>query len=195
MDGVLLNVSPIRIKCFVRELVDEKTAIPIVGFDHSKQQQPLSISKSPTKKVKLTNCDLQLNKFSKKNAFGGSSRDFDVKDTATVGTITISMSQLPSMEDGDIVNVRVKVKDKKKTGKNLTKQEVTVADSTDNTTLTLWENDIDSLQLAESYYLTKLNVRIYYGDYSLSLPKFGATVTSIEDICDVIALEHGISFS
>ena len=47
-------------------------------------------------------------------------------------------------------------KTKKKTGKNLTKQEVIIADKTDNAVLTLWEGDIDSLELGESYDLKKI---------------------------------------
>ncbi len=42
---------------------------------------------------------------------------------------------------------------------------MTVADSTDNCTLTLWEEDVDSLKLNQSYYITKLNIRIFQGDY------------------------------
>ena len=147
--------------------------------------------------MKLSNCDLQLNKYSKKpevmikryTLINKSSRDFNVEDSNTIGSKSITVSQLTSMAEGDKVNVRVKVVDietPKKVGKNLTKQEVIIADSTGNTVLTLWESDVNSLQLAESYYLTKLRVKIFCGDYGLSYPNFGASVSKIEDIGDVI---------
>ena len=65
-------------------------------------------------------------------------------------------------------------KTKKKTAKNLTKQEVIIADKTDNAVLTLWEDDMDSLELAESYELNKITVKIFCGEH---YPKFGASIT------------------
>jgi len=73
---------------------------------------------------------------------------------------------------------------------NLTKQEVLVGDSTGKAILTLWEQQTDSLELLESYYLTKLNVRIFRGQHTLSYTQFGASFTTIEDIGDVLEEEH-----
>jgi len=55
--------------------------------------------------------------------------------------------------------------------------------------LTLWEQQTDSLELLESYYLTKPNVRIFRGQHTLSYPQFGASFTTIEDIGDVLEEE------
>jgi len=76
-----------------------------------------------------------------------------------------------------------------KVGNNLTKQEVLVDDSTGKAILTLWEQQTDSLELLESYYLTKPNVRIFRGQHTLSYPQFDASFTTIEDIGDVLEEE------
>ena len=164
--------------------MDESESISLVGFDHVKHQQLLAVAKSPSKMLKLNKCDLQLNKFSKKpeimvkrhTIVSESSRELNIPDTDTIGSKSISISDLTSIKEGDKVNVRVKVidiREAKKVGKNLTKQEVIIADKTGNTILTLWESDIDTLTIAESYHVTKLNVRIFCGSYTLSFPKIG----------------------
>ena len=89
--------------------------------------------------------------------------------------------------------MRVKVidiREAKNVGKNLTKQEVIIADKTGNTILTLWESDIDTLKIAESYHVTKLNVRIFCGSYTLSFPKIGASITNIDDIGEVMETQE-----
>ena len=73
--------------------------------------------------------------------------------------------------------------------KYLTKQEVLVGNNTGKAILTLWEQQTDSLELLESYYLTKLNVRIFQGQHTLSYPQLGASFTTIEDIGDVLEEE------
>ena len=110
--GLLVNVSPIKNKRFVGELVDESESIPLVGFDHVKHQQLLAVAKSPSKMLKLNKCDLQLNKFSKKpeimvkrhTIVSESSRELNVPDTDTIGSKSISISDLTSMKEGDKVN-------------------------------------------------------------------------------------------
>ena len=70
-------------------------------------------------------------------------------------------------------------------GKSKKKQEVTIADQSDNAILTLWEQDIGSLELAQSYSITKLLVRVSNGDHYLSKPAHGSTVQIIDDINNV----------
>ena len=61
-----------------------------------------------------------------------------------------------------------------------------VGDNTGKVILTLWDQQTDSL---ESYYLTKLNIRIFRGQHTLSYPQFGAFFTTIEDIGDILEEE------
>ena len=194
VEGLLVNISPIKNKRFVGELIDTQHSIPIVGFDPSKQQ---AISNSDTKEVKLSNCDLKLNKFTKKpeilvqrrTVVSKSNTSIKVDNPHTVGSTSIFLAERSSLSDGDKVNVRIKViniQDKKKTAKNLTKQEVIIADKTDNAVLTLWEDDMDSLELAESSELNKITVKIFCGEHTFSYPKFGASISQIEDIGEVV---------
>ncbi len=196
VDGLLVNVSPIKNRRFVAEIVDEKASISLVGFDPANQAKLAELSKNKSA-IALTNCDVQYNRYSKRleivvkrhTLIQPSSREFKVTDTDNIGSTTITLSQLRDIQENDKVNVRIKVIDLKtpqKVGKNKTKQSVTVADNTNNCTLTLWEQDIDSLKLNQSYYITKLNVRIFQGDYTLSLPSSGSTTTDIKDIGDVV---------
>lgn len=50
----------------------------------------------------------------------------------------------------------------------------------------MWEQDIDTLKISDSYYITKLVVRIFNNDYYLSLPSTGSKVTKIEDIGKIV---------
>ena len=64
LDGVLANVSPLKNKRFVGEIVDSTTSIRLVGFDPTTQQQLADLSKKQ-QPIHLTNCDVQLNTYSK----------------------------------------------------------------------------------------------------------------------------------
>lgn len=92
------------------------------------------------------------------------------------------------MQEFDRVNVRVKVINIKKTqyiGNNKKKQEIVIADSTNNCILTLWEDDIDTLEQDESYYMSKMLVRVFNDDFSLSFQASGSKVGKIYDLDDV----------
>ena len=195
VEGLLVNVSPIKNRRFVGELVDATDRIPIVGFDPSKQRALFTTCKSPKKSVNLANCNLQLNKYTQKpellvqrhTRISESTTEFEVDNPAAVGAKSIFLDQRTTLNDGDKVNVRVKVIRifDKKTGRNLTKQEIIIADKTD-AVLTLWEDDMDSLELDESYSFTKLTVRVFDDDHILSYRKFGGSMSLIEDIGDVM---------
>ena len=115
-----------------------------------------------------------------------------------MGAQTIQLNDLRDMPEYTKVNVQVKVIDVKEpqvVGKSKKKQEVTIADQSDNAILTLWEEDIGSLELAQSYSITKLLVRVFNGDHYLSKPAHGSTVRIIdisnvqEDITDSVEPE------
>ena len=79
----------------------------------------------------------------------------------------------------------IKISDPAKVGKGLTKQEVTIADRTEAALLTLWEDDVGTLDIGLSYQFNRLIVRTYRGNRQLSLPATGASVDLIDDIGDV----------
>jgi len=192
LEAVLASVSPIKNKRFIGELVDNKKAIGFVGFDPGNQAK-LEALKSHGTPVLLKNCDVQLNSWTKKlevvvrshTEVVPSDSQFNIDNIDNIGATPVSLSQLHDLPEFTKVNVTVKVisiKDPEKTGKNLRKQEVTIAD---NCVLTLWENHIDSLSLGENYQITKLTLRLFNGDRTLSMPRVGSKVEQIEDIGEV----------
>lgn len=99
--------------------------------------------------------------------------------------LTISLDKLPDMQEYNKVNVKAKIANispPQTVNGGKKKQEIVLADETGTATLTLWEADIDSLQLSQSYAFTKLVVRIFLDNHFLTLPMTGVTVTAIEDI-------------
>ena len=193
--AMVASLSPMRNKRFTGELVDEDKAIRFVGFDKANQSK-LEALANQNMPVKLTNCDIQFNTYSKSlevvikgyTKVETSPVKFNIKDPDSITATNITISQLPNMKEHSKVNVKVKVieiKDVQVVGGGKSKQEVVVADSTENATLTLWEKDIDTLTLKKSYSLKKMYVRIFNNTHYMSLPPHGATVTEIDDIGDV----------
>ncbi len=92
LEALLAQVSPIKNRRFVGELVDEKSSIRLVGFDPVNQAklEELSQQKLP---ILLENCDVQYNKFTKKlevivkryTKIDVSSRTFQVADVDSIG--------------------------------------------------------------------------------------------------------------
>ena len=68
----------------------------------------------------------------------------------------------------------------------LTKQDITIADSTAPARLTLWEGDIDSLNEFDSYHFEQSIVRAFKGQKHLTTPKEGSKMKPIDDIGDVV---------
>lgn len=83
------------------------------------------------------------------------------------------------------------------------KQEVIVADCTGKAMITLWETDIDRLELHKSYQLNRLEIRAYQGKYYLSFPSTASVdcISDIEDAIDPFSSEdddeehHGVTIS
>ena len=184
-------MSPIQNKRFVDELVDGNCSIDLVGWDPQKHSALDKVFSSPSKTVHLTNCNMQLNKYTSKpellvthsTVINQSTRQFKIKDIETVGSQQITLDQLQFLNEGDKVSIKEKVinvNESQKVGKGKSKQEIRIADSTDSAILTLWEGDID-----ESYQISKVNVRIWSGTRTLSFPKFGASISKIDNIGDV----------
>ena len=67
-----------------------------------------------------------------------------------------------------------------------TKQEVSIADQTIVANLTLWQGDINSLKVGESYQFIRLVVRSYRGQKTPFTPPYGASVLPIEDIGEMM---------
>ncbi len=193
--AMLTSLSPMKKKHFLGELIDEHKSIGLVGFDpaQKKQLDALNLKQAP---VLLKNCDIQSNKYSKSlevvikgyTQIVESTTKFDIDDPSTIGTHSIKLNKLPTMKEYNKVNVQVKIIDistPQLVGAGKTKQEVTIADPSGTATLTLWEDDINSLTLSHCYSMKRLLVRVFHDNYSLSLPATGAVITPTDDIPDV----------
>ena len=93
---------------------------------------------------------------------------FKMQDSKTLRSEIIELKNLSQKEEYDKVTIRaqvVKLAEPAAVGRGLTKQEVTIADSTEAALLTLWEADINTLHLGQSYQFNRIVVRIYRGKY------------------------------
>lgn len=114
-----------------------------------------------------------------------SETQFAIEDPDTVGSTAISLNQLEEMAEYDKVNINVKIIDvtpPQIVGNGKVKQDVIIADSTGTTNLTLWESDINTVTISQSYSMKRLLVRVFNSRHYLSLPSSGAIIEQIDDI-------------
>ena len=112
---------------------------------------------------------------------------FSIPDLKTVGSSQINLNQLSDQDEYDKVTIRAKVlrtgEPQKVGGGGKTKQEVLIGDHT-ATAITLWEGDVDMLNIHKSYQMSKLVVRSYMGKQHLSYPPTGSTIEELDDLED-----------
>lgn len=177
-------------KYFEGEITDGEVIIRIVGFDRDKREQ-LVLNEGKT--VILSDCQIQHNKFNGKleilikgyTRIAESDPLFEVSDISTFGSEKISIRDVPMQHDNNRVTVSVniiKIDEPKTVGNNKLKQDITIADETGMTTLTLWDDNINKLQAGSSYQLSRLIVCTFRGKTSLKLPTTGATIKAIDHI-------------
>ena len=196
IEAVIASVSPMKnskTHFFDEELTDGDTVIRMVGFDDH-QRDALNTFMKQKMPVAIKNCHIQLSKFTQKyevvlkgyTTIEQSEMKFDISDMDTLGSDKISLSEL-STKEYDRVTVKVKIiriNKPEKVGKNKTKQDVAVSDPTGVANLTLWESDINTLKIDQSYQLNRLIVRTYKGKRMLSLSAGVTSVIEIEDIVE-----------
>ena len=82
-------------------------------------------------------------------------------DVAIVGSEQISLCNLVDKAEYERVTLKaqvIKIDDPNTVGGNKKKQEVSIADQTAAANLTLWQGDINSLELGQSYQFNRLVV-------------------------------------
>ena len=105
---------------------------------------------------------------------------------------TIMLEELERKHDYDIVNFKakvIKIGDPVQVTPKLRKQEVTPANKSGASKLTVWKQNIGILRvlsLYSSYELTQFSVCTYRNEKSLSWPKDGASYSEFEDIGDMV---------
>ena len=135
-------------------------------------------------------CQIKKSKFSeemeliinKATTFITSCRKFNVRCTTSND---VTLDSLSKLQDYQNVNVMVKVIANHipieiKTG--LMKQDVMIADETGKARLTLWQDDINKLEVNKSYKFQMLTVRSFNALKYLSPPKHGWSFELCDDI-------------
>lgn len=114
---------------------------------------------------------------------------FKVEDLKIIGAKKISLSELPTRREYDRTIVQdyvLKLDIPKIVGGGKRKQDITIADTTASTILTVWEEDIRTLKLEQSYQFNCVTVRTFQGKFNLSLPLMGASIEEIDDLEDIV---------
>ena len=120
-----------------------------------------------------------------------------MQNPKTLESELIELKNLQEKEEYDKLIVRaqvIKFSEPAKVGKGLTKQEVTIADSTEAAFLTLWENNVHKLCLGKSYQFNRITVRTYRGKHQLSFPASGASIEDIEDLGEVMEDSYDLHY-
>ena len=197
--GAITSLSPVKkgrnTNYFDGTIADERTKLRLVGFSSDQQRKLSSFFKNGTT-INLQNCQVKESREGNKmevmlkgnTIIVESEKDInksllDCEDVNTPAFITLS--QLLTTQNFQRVSMNVKVIELKTptyvTGEKM-KQDVIIADSTGNAKLTLWEKDVNSLDLVQSYSLCNFTVREYHSKKYLSMPKEGYEIRKISDI-------------
>lgn len=204
--GVITMLSPMKksknnCNYFNGELGDGKSTMRVFGYDsnvrrqlweHHEKDEPVSLSNCQVKTSRDGDMlEVQVGKFTEVKR---SEKKFNAKK---VTTSTIKMSELQGFKEYSIVTVEVKVMTLNSpivVPGGLKKQDIIVCDQSGSGKVTVWEDDIDKLEIGKSYCLSDMLVRNYGGNY-LSLSKNVSSIADIENITNVIeaeAEEYGI---
>ena len=195
IEGVITYLSPMKEKYFEGELItDGSKQIRIVGFDRE-QHTKIDRLCNTAGALQLANCEIKENErnhkceilVNKHTIIVSSPKKFDI--SASQGSKNIKIEDIPAMEQYaervtvDVQVLRVKAFETVPTGKK--KQDVVIADNTGSTTITLWENDIDMLEVTKCYRLAKVLTQEYKNRSYLSFPASGS-------VSEIDAIELGV---
>ena len=198
IDAVVASVSPTqpeKSNFFDGELTDGEAVVRVVGFE-KQQRDTLNEFKEKDLPVTLRNVLIQENKITKKlevvlkthSTMELSAVKFEPLDVATVGSKMISLSEVTNQDEYERVSVRAqvfKVEPPETVGSGKKKQEISIGDKSAVANLTLWQGDINTLEVGQSYQFNRVVVRSYRGKRHLSYPPYGASVLKIDDIGEI----------
>lgn len=145
----------------------------------------------------LRNCQIFVNKRTGKpqvviKSFTAIEKAKDTTCTITtpdiLGSPRLHIDQLYTLNDYDRMTLEIKAIQVSgtitvPTGK--TKQDVIVAEQTGSTTITLWEDDINSLTEGTCYKLNRIQVHTFLATKQLTFPSFGASIQQINALPNI----------
>ena len=143
---------------FKGDLTDDNATVRVVGFDckHWEKLDHFYAKKIP---VSIVNCQNKANKLNAKmevvmrgyTKFETSKMKLDQSKITSIGSTVVNVKDLTGLDEYSRTTVRAQVIKPEKVGKGLTKQDLTIADTTEAATLTLWGPDVNKVQLAKSH--------------------------------------------
>jgi ssDNA-binding replication factor A large subunit len=156
----------------------------------------MSFSESE-KSVTLKNCRITGSKLSEHfeiqlksgSSVEQSDKTFDV-DMSKLLTQKITVSEVVNRSVYEKISCSDKVIESLKVSGGITKQDTVIADDTGAIKLTLWENNIGTIEEGKSYDFSNVIVRTYNNSKYLSLPKEDAGVTASRAWVTTLHLEQ-----
>lgn len=199
--GLLCTLSPVKkgrkASYFDGCVSDGTSQMRVVGFRADQRKKLLDLSEKG-ESVLFKDCQIKLSRqghemevlLKNSTKISASEKSFDITESEDKPIALVEAHNLPEYSR---VTVLVKVVSKRKAVKldsGLTKQEVVVADASAVMSVTLWEDRVDSLEVARCYKLNQFVIRKYNMKKSLSLSKQGSTIEFFEDIGEVVTNEE-----
>ena len=170
----------------------------LFGFDSARSvRRKLEEFQGKDVTITLSNCEVKCSRqgetleilVGKDSRVDVSDKEFDVSAIPNVKYgETISLDQLPDLDQFQRVSVTVKalrVDDSQQIPSGNMKQDVHVGDSTGTTRLTLWEEEIGSMDDNSSYQLKGVTVRQFKGKRFISTSKGISCILETDDIGSV----------
>ena len=150
---------------FECQLADETSSLRVVGFDAA-QQQKMAVHQQQDQAIIVENCEVKKARYGdsmevvlkQATAVQCSPREMSASNSANV----VALNDLSSLPDYNLVTVVIKVLkvyQKVEVKPGLIKQDITIANAEGIAKLTLWQKDVDTLKVNETYKLKDLTVR------------------------------------
>ena len=203
---MIVELSQIKKQCgsdtkvyFDGKVSDGQQTLRFVGFNEKIHDHLVKFHQN-REPVLIKNCNLHRNKrdqqlqaflYEGKTVIHKSGSKFDVKPSEYDTQVTrVNLEDLPLLERYQKVHINIKVTKVRPpvtTGQDVIRhiQKITVADETGQTTLQLWEEDVNTLQEGSSYELKNISVSEYYQEKYLTFAT-DSIARNIEDIGSVM---------
>ena len=182
---------------FDGKLSDDNKSMRVYGYDPGVRRKLFESQTDETSAIIISGCSVKnargsstdLEVFVNKHATITKSDKVFTAPTSTTGQTT-PIKEICDLSVNTFVEVKVTVCSVNDpqciTTKSLTCQELMVADSTGSTRLTVWENEINTMEKGKSYHLQNVSVREFKGNKFLSTSIKGSLIKEIQDIGKVV---------
>ncbi len=207
--GVVMSVSPIKKgksskQFFDGYVSDGSKKLRFVGFDaaQAKQLQEFSKEQQP---VALTNCCVNTSRYGDQfeilvgdsTDISKSEKTFNVDEAEASSSYEpecklITINELQPFQKVSLSAKVIELDDIITLNDGRRVQNVFISDSNGRAKLSLWEDNIDSVQLEKSYSFINLVVKTYNDSNTLFTPKQGLSIEEVDDLDKALPLLESI---